>query len=176
MLCQECKQRQASVHLTKIINDRKTELHLCDECARQRDDFLNITPFSVNDLIASFLDMGKPQVSFEKPVQKKCPACGRDYNKFKKSGFLGCRECYKNFSSDLEPVLEKIQARTEHTGKVPKRSGTEIAVRKQLAELKSELRRAVEAEEYEKAAQIRDRIKLMEQSGKKGGTSGELDK
>lgn len=167
MVCQECKQRQASVHLTKIINDHKTEVHLCEECARKNDDFLNITPFSVNDLIASFMEMGKTHPAFEKPQASKCAVCGMDYNQFRKIGRLGCQECYKYFDNELNPVLRKIQGRTEHTGKVPKRSGIGILIKKQINELKAELKKAIETEEFERAAKLRDQLKEMEQSAKK---------
>ena len=176
MLCQECKQRQASVHLTKIINDHKTEAHLCEECARQREDLINITPFSVNDLIASFMDMGKAHPTFEKLAPSKCAVCGMDYNQFKKIGRLGCQECYKYFGNELNPVLLKIQGRIEHTGKVPKRCGADMLIKKQIIELKLALKEAIEAEAFEKAAELRDRLKAMEQPYESnGGHIDELD-
>jgi protein arginine kinase activator len=164
MLCQECKQKPASVHLTKIINDHKTELHLCEECARQREDFMNITPFSVNDLIAGFMDMGKAKPAYERPAAPKCAVCGMDYSQFKKIGRLGCQECYKYFGNELGPVLRKIQGSTVHTGKVPKRCGSLLAQKKQIAELKEELKRAIDVEAFEKAAELRDLIKELEQT------------
>ena len=169
MLCQECKQRQATVHMTKIINNKKTESHLCEECAKQHDDFTNITPFSVNDLISSFMDMGGPHTAFEKTATVQCPVCNMDYMHFKKSGFLGCKECYKKFGNELAPVLRKIQGRTEHSGKVPKRSGTDILLRKQIKALKQELKSAVEVEAFEEAAKIRDQLKELEKPHKQQG-------
>ena len=168
MLCQECKQKPATVHLVKIINDHKTELHLCEDCARQREDFMNITPFSVNDLIASFMDMGKENPAnpaYENPVPSKCAVCGMDYNQFRKIGRLGCQECYKYFGEELDPVLRRIQGSTVHTGKVPKRCGSDLVREKQLAEWRAELKKAIEVEAFEKAAELRDKIKELEQSG-----------
>jgi protein arginine kinase activator len=172
MLCQECKQKPASVHLTKIINNHKTELHLCEECAGQREDFMNITPFSVNDLIAGFMDMSKAKRAYERPAPPKCAVCGMDYNQFKKIGRLGCQECYKYFGNELEPVLRKIQGSTVHNGKVPKRCGSHLARKKQIAELKAELKRAVEVEAFEKAAELRDLIKELEHSQGTGQSQG----
>lgn len=172
MLCQECKQRPASVHLTKIVNDHKTELHLCEECARQREDFMNITPFSVNDLIASFMDMGKAKPAYDRPAPSKCAVCGMDYNQFKKIGRLGCQECYKYFANELGPVLRKIQGSTIHTGKVPKRCGSHLARKKQIAELKAELKKAIDVEAFERAAELRDLIKEMEQPHETGQDQG----
>ena len=164
MLCQECKQQPATVHMTKIVNNHKTELHLCENCARQRQIFINITPFSVNDLIASFMDMGHTKPAFEKPAASKCAVCGMDYNQFKKIGRLGCQECYRYFGNELGPVLRNIQGSTQHTGKVPRRSGSALLAKKQISLLKAELKKAVEAEAYEKAAELRDRIRELEQS------------
>jgi protein arginine kinase activator len=168
MLCQECQQRQASVHLTKIINNYKTEVHLCEECARKRDDIIQFTPFSVNDLLAGFMEVGMAQ-PYEKTGRITCPSCGMNYQQFKKSGLLGCQECYKAFNSKLLPVLHRIQGRTEHSGKVPRRSGMGILMRKEIHRLKSELKKAVETEAFERAAEIRDRIKELERQWSQGG-------
>ncbi|HHY81204.1 MAG TPA: hypothetical protein GX505_00800 [Clostridiales bacterium] len=164
MLCQECKQKPATVHMTKIINNHKTELHLCEDCARQRESFINIPTFSVNDLIASFMDMGQAKPAFEKLSPSKCAVCGMDFNQFKNIGRLGCQECYKYFGDELGPILRKIQGSTQHTGKVPKRSGSALLTKKQIQKLKAELKKAVEIEAYEKAAELRDKIRELEQS------------
>lgn len=169
MLCEECRQRQATVHMTKIINNLKSEIHLCEKCANRHEEFTNITPFSMNDLIASLMDMGAGHQTFVRSASVKCPACGMDYAKFKKSGMLGCRECYQHFSNELLPVLRKIQSRTEHSGKVPKRSGSSLLLKKQIKELRQELKIAVETEAFERAAEIRDRLKELEASFREQG-------
>lgn len=163
MICQECKQRQATVHFTKIINNHKTELHLCEECAQQRENFIQIPSFSINDLLAGFMDLGHAQPAFEKPASTKCAGCGMDYYQFKKIGRLGCQECYKYFGSELQPVLRRIQGSTQHTGKVPERAGSGLLKKKQIAQWKAELKRAVEMEAFERAAELRDKIKALEQ-------------
>lgn len=169
MICQECGQRQATVHLTKIINNHKTEMHLCEECARQREDFIQIPAFSVNDLLAGFMDLGHSQLSYEKPASSKCAACGMDYNQFKKVGRLGCQECYQYFGNELNPVLRRIQGNIQHAGKVPQRTGSGLLKKKQITQWKSELKRAVELEAFERAAELRDKIKELEQSQEIGG-------
>ena len=176
MLCQECKQKQASVHMTKIINNHKTELHLCEECARSHEDFIQIPSFSVNDLISGFIDMGHAQLAYEKPASTKCAVCGMDYKQFKKIGRLGCQECYQYFGNELKPVLSRIQGNTQHTGKVPKRAGTDLIKRRQIGQWKTELKRAIELEAFERAAQLRDKIKELEQVQEtKGRVDNELD-
>ena len=149
---------------------------------------MNITPFSVNDLIASFMDMGKEKPAnpaVEKSVPSKCTDCGMDYNQFRKTGLLGCRECYRHFGGELDPVLRRIQGSTVHTGKEPKRCGSALVREKQIDELKAELKKAIEVEAFEQAAELRDRIKELEQSGgakpessgpeQQGGSGNELD-
>jgi protein arginine kinase activator len=175
MICQECKQQQATVHITKIINNHKTELHLCEECARQREKFIQIPSFSINDLLAGFMDMGT-QPAYEKPSTTKCAHCGMDYHQFKNVGRLGCQQCYQYFVNELKPVLSRIQGNIQHTGKVPVRAGSGLLIKKQIAQLKTELKRAVELEAFERAAELRDKIKELENQESIGGGKGnELD-
>lgn len=162
MLCQECKQRQATVHMTKIINNEKTERHFCEDCAKQHEDLTDMAAFSVNSLIASFMDMAGPHAALPETSRVHCPTCDMEYSHFKKSGLLGCKECYKRFEKGLYPVLRKIQGRTEHSGKVPKRSGTVILLQKQIKTLKQDLKHAVQTEAFEEAARIRDQLKELE--------------
>ena len=164
MLCQECSKRQATVHLTQVINDKKTELHLCEKCAGNHNNLVNITPFSINDLLASFMDfnVNNAKPAFIKQSVVKCDTCGMEYSRFKKIGRVGCSDCYKYFYNELRPVLSKIQGRLEHTGKVPRIAGKGINLSKQIKELKTSLKKAVDAEAYEDAALIRDRIKELE--------------
>lgn len=169
MLCQECKEKQATVHMTKIINGHKSERHLCEDCAKQQEDFTGISPFSVNDLIASFMDLSSSHSAFTDNRRVKCPVCNMDYYEFKKSGLFGCRECYKQFSKELAPILRKIQGSTEHSGKIPKRSGTDIFLRRQIRSLKEDLKKAVQAEAFEEAARLRDQIRELEKPQRAGG-------
>ncbi len=178
MLCQECKQKPATVHLVKIVDNHKTELHLCEDCARQRQDFMNVTPLTINDLIASFMDIQNQNTqnaassAYEKPMAPKCTACGLDFNQFRKTGLLGCEDCYQSFREELLPLLRRIQGNTVHTGKVPKRSGSGLVRQKKITSLKAELKKAVETEAFEKAAVLRDQIRELEQSGKDPSEAG----
>mgnify|MGYP000923682639 FL=1 len=178
MLCQECKQKPATVHLVKIVDNHKTELHLCEDCARQRQDFMNVTPFTINDLIASFMDMQNQKAqdaaspTYEKPLAPRCTVCGLDFNQFRKTGLLGCEDCYQSFREELLPLLRRIQGNTVHTGKVPKRSGSGLVRQKKITSLKAELKKAVETEAFEKAAVLRDQIRELEQSGKDPSEAG----
>lgn len=176
MLCEECGQHPAAVHLTQIVNNQRTELHLCQSCAAKRQEIGQLMPFSIHDLLAGFMDVGKVSSAYEKAPAVRCEGCGLDYNQFKKTGQLGCRRCYVSFQKDLQPVLRKIQGRLEHTGKVPRRCGLAIHLRRQIQELRSDLKKAVETEAFEEAVRIRDRLKELEQQVRgEEGHGDELD-
>ena len=102
MICQECKQRQATAHFTKIINNHKTELHLCEECPAAGKLYTD-TVLSINDLLAGFVDLGHAQPAFEKPASTKCAGCGMDYYQLR-SGVWAVRNAIK-FWDELQPVL-----------------------------------------------------------------------
>jgi len=162
MNCQECNQRPATVHLTKIINNRKTEIHLCEECARKRNDFSVFNPFSINDILANLMDMGKPKIPVGKIEGSKCENCGMTYQQFKKLGRLGCKDCYTAFRNDLVPILRRIQGGTQHSGKFPNRVGKGIRIKREIEQLKEQLRICIKEEAFERAAELRDRIKELE--------------
>ncbi|MFU0800044.1 MAG: UvrB/UvrC motif-containing protein [Xylanivirga thermophila] len=168
MLCQDCNKRPATVHLTKVINNQRTDLYLCQECARKRGDISVFTPFSINDLLASFLDMGNSSASLGKEDMQKCNTCGMNYAQFKKTSRLGCEDCYKQFQTDLDPILKRMQAGVEHNGKVPKRAGIDLRLKRKIQELKGNLDKAVKHEEFEEAARIRDEIRALEKQIKNG--------
>jgi len=170
MLCQQCQQRPASVHVTQIINNEKREMHLCEQCANQQQQMVNfISPFSINDFLTAFLGnnymyssslkpQGKPSVC-EMPV---CNQCGMTYERFSKIGKLGCQNCYHVFHNILDQVLRKIHGNVFHKGKLPNRTGGDIKIKKEIEQLKSKLNQAIQAEEYEKAAMLRDQIRQLE--------------
>lgn len=169
MICQICHKRPATVHITKIINGVKTEMHICEQCAKEKEelgiksDMSNfITPFSFSNILEGFMDFpGLGAVPRKVHEEIRCPGCGISYDDFKKTGLFGCSQCYDTFRDRLEPIIKRIHGNTQHTGKVPKRSGGIIRLKRDIEGLKYELKKAVENEEYEKAAQIRDRIKEL---------------
>lgn len=166
MLCQECQKRPATVHMTKIVNNTKTEMHLCEECAEKRNDFQWFSPFSINDLFNSLMDMGKTSVPVDRKSSIRCNFCGMDYSQFKKTSRLGCSMCYKTFNDELMPIIRRIQKGTQHTGKVPKRAGAQFKIYREIENLKAQLRMAVEREAFEEAAELRDRIRELEKRQK----------
>lgn len=164
MLCDECKERPATVHVVKVVNGVKTEMKLCEQCAREKGAFQVFIepPFSLPKLISAMLQMDQGQTDVPgRDAADQCPACGIEYSEFKRTGFLGCPECYTYFGPRLRPLYRRIHGATRHTGKVPARAGGPLKARRELASLEAELREAIAAEAYEKAAELRDRIRQL---------------
>ena len=168
MLCEECKAKQATVHFTQVINGEKTEMHLCESCAKSRGDIdilgFTGTGFNINSLLAGLMNLEHAPTP-AKLKAEACPTCGADYNRFTQSGRLGCADCYKTFAKQLSPLLKRIHGTTAHHGKVPSKGAKEISRKRRLNSLKQELRTAVDNELYEKAAELRDLIRKLDIDG-----------
>jgi len=161
MLCDMCGKNEATVHLTEIINDQMTKLHLCEACAKKKSAQME-EHFGLDSLLAGLVDLGRPMESV-KDKRLKCPSCGLTYNDFKKLGRLGCDRCYETFKEYLVPLFKRIHGSDFHTGKMPRRKGRAARPKKvNVEELKRRLKRAIELEEFEEAAQLRDKIKKYE--------------
>ncbi len=171
MLCEQCKQRTATVHITKVVNNHKTEKHLCEVCAKASGHELGFffePKFSFHNLLAGLLEgeagiLDAPTVHLE-----KCSFCGLTFPDFRQIGRLGCSGCYTVFGANLDPLLRRIHGSTVHTGKVPKRAGGRIRVKKEIEMLRKKLQEAIEREAYEEAAKIRDEIRAKERESKRG--------
>lgn len=163
MLCEKCHKNPATVHVQQIMNGAKKEMHLCTECSIMTD-----MPISFDNLFQGFLDsilsMAATQQSSQKPESPalQCAACGITYDVFKSTGKLGCSECYHTFSHELEALLKSVQGSTRHEGKFPQRSGVILRQKRETDRLRVLLSKAIEAENYEEAASLRDRIRAME--------------
>ena len=176
MLCDLCKQNQATVHLTEIVDAQMTEMHLCEECASQKGAQME-SHFGLSDLLAGLADFGKTTGPEEAGGETKaCPSCGLTYDDFRKIGRLGCAECYTTFKRSLSSLLKRIHGSVQHTGKVPEQPGVGGAARQpgaarprnELAELRRKLAQAIDQEAFEEAARIRDVIREHEKNkGKK---------
>ncbi len=165
MLCDDCLKNKASVHMTTFVNGQVKTVHLCAQCAAKRKKPIVMSGFSFNDFMSAFYDENEPSDTI-------CEVCGTTLSDFKKTGRLGCSNCYKVFESSILPVLKGIHLNVKHTGKRPGQR-VEIDFTKQnedekkdkKAELKRELRIAVSTENFEQAAKLRDEIALLEKEG-----------
>lgn len=171
MICQECNQRPATLHFTNFSNGEKTELHLCEKCAHEKGEMfmMNNGPgFSINSLLAGLLNIesafhDSAKEAFKPQRVLQCPQCSMTFPQFVKIGRFGCASCYTTFKDALTPVLKRLHSGNfTHSGKIPKRIGGDIRLRKSLNELKQSLKNLISEEEFEKAAEIRDHIRDLE--------------
>ena len=166
MLCQQCHKRPANVHFTKIVNGDKVEMLICDQCAREKGQ-LGFGGFghslNINDFLSGFIGLS-PMDSFKECVQKEecCEVCGMSFEDFSKTGKMGCGNSYGKFGERLKPVLKRLHGNYEHAGKAPVGVTKVLDVSREVERLKGLLGKAIQEEEYEKAAEIRDRIKAVE--------------
>lgn len=168
MQCQECGVKPATLHFTKIVNGKKTEFHICESCAREKGELIPGTAggFSIHSLLSGLLDLegaGKEKSAATKTAQSlQCENCGMTYSQFSKLGRFGCSSCYKFFNNALDPLFKRVHGSTSHVGKIPKRAGAQIVIRRQIDELKQELQQSIAQEEFETAAELRDQIRRLE--------------
>ncbi|WP_404446886.1 UvrB/UvrC motif-containing protein [Sutcliffiella horikoshii] len=171
MVCQECNERPAALHFTKIINGEKSEIHICEQCAQEKGSmsmFTGGSGFSINNLIAGLLNT---EQAIQSPQQEdleprkilQCERCKMTFPQFTKVGRFGCSECYHTFSDKMQPILKRLHSgNTLHAGKIPKRIGGSMHVRKEIDSLREELQELILQEEFESAANTRDRIRELE--------------
>lgn len=171
MLCDICGKNPATVHLTEIIDEQMNELHLCEECARQKSVQME-QQFGLGDLLAGLAEFEKPAKETEVSAVK-CKNCGLSYNDFKKIGRLGCSECYSAFKKFLGPLLKKIHGSIQHSGKSPLKAAKAPKKKSDLQDLRARLQKAIETEEFEEAARIRDQIKELEKKSQEDNKEGE---
>ena len=174
MLCQSCKKNQATTHIKNIVNGELTEKHLCSECAAKQG-YSNVfeNMFDIGSFMSGF--MGEP--SFALATEKHCPNCGITFSQITKSGRVGCSKCYDVFYDRLLPSIKRIHGNTFHTGKrlrnpqlesgESSKSEVKTSSKSELELLSDELQKAIKSQEFEKAAQLRDKINALkaEQGG-----------
>ena len=159
MNCEKCHKNHATIHLTAIEGGVKKEAHLCDECARQTGVALKYN-FSISDLLGNLMEA--PPKASPKGSQIRCPECGITYSEFKTKARLGCANDYEVFRTELLRLLEKIHGSTQHAGKMPHTVDAQVRKENELIRLKRDLDAVVKTEDFEKAAEIRDRIRSLE--------------
>lgn len=157
MLCDSCGKNEASLHFTKIINGKKEEKHLCDECAAENHDFDFDNPFSMNKLFAGLIENIQDSQVFDNDI--RCECCGLTYEDFRKEGKFGCSKCYVVFKNKLDPLIKGLHGHNTHRGKIPSSAHGRIFLKREEDDLRIQLENAVKEEEFEKAAIIRDRLK-----------------
>ncbi|HZE93308.1 MAG TPA: UvrB/UvrC motif-containing protein [Gemmatimonadales bacterium] len=171
MLCDNCKERDAIINLTQVEHDSKVTLHLCEQCAQQKG--VETGGAVMKTPLGGFLTaLGKgggggalvPAIA----DGVRCPACGSTLRDFRDSGRLGCDQCYVSFDAHLRDLLRRLHGSSQHVGEryaAPGEGGGGSDAsdpRSRLLDLKAQLRQAVEGENFELAAELRDRIRVLE--------------
>lgn len=171
MICQVCGKKTATTHIKTIVNGKLTQYHLCSECAKEKGYSNLFTDWGLGfgNLLGGLIGGNAAE---ENVV--RCGTCGASFEEITKTGKIGCADCYKTFRRQLVPVIQRIHGTTRHKGKVPGGSALRIADSNNkimpvgeslLEEKKRQLQKAIESQNFEQAAVLRDEIKEMEKHG-----------
>jgi protein arginine kinase activator len=173
--CEGCKNKP-TIHVVEIVDGKSVELHLCENCHMLKELNL-INPFDVKDLLMGLLGNSSSVTDQKQEVaDTQCQRCHLTFKEFLRKGLLGCPECYKAFKDSLTVLLKNYHGSDVYKGKVPNEihdveaqvskpvteSGGLVNRIEKLLNLKEELKEAVEKEDYEYAAQLRDKLNEME--------------
>lgn len=178
MLCDNCGEREAAIHLTQIENNAVTKLHLCEQCAAEKgvETGASVAKFPLGDFLAS-LGKGEAGESAEAGAGVACPACGGTLEDFRRTGRLGCARCYVTFEAHLRDLLRRLHGSSQHVGEryVPPAASlagdaadaggaarAAAPASSAAGELRERLRRAIADENFELAAELRDQLKVLE--------------
>lgn len=180
MKCEVCQEREASVHLTNYLNGQKAEIHLCQQCAIEKG-YLDADDesYTIQDLLSGFFNAQANLATKDESNQRTehqlvCPQCQMTYQRFNKIGKFGCSKCYQNFSSFLNPIFRRLHSgNTSHTGKIPKRQHVHLQHQRLIQNYRDQLQEFVKEEKFEEAAELRDKIKDLEQKGKSSVKKGD---
>ena len=168
MFCERCKKNEATIHLSEVVKNIKSEVHLCEQCAREVGLNTKISNFSLS--LPEMLNFLNVDEASDFKDRKRCQSCGCSFSDYRKNGKLGCPDCYDYLADELAPVLASFFADKRHIGKSPliPASGkttifniTEPRAEPDIDALRSELEAAVRDERYEDAAVLRDRIREL---------------
>lgn len=159
------------MHITEIREGQAQSLHLCETCAQEYLNSVEVggssEDFEAESVAAKPGGKSKPEATEESPDDgKSCPFCGITFKQFRSQGRLGCAHDYEVFHDELIPLLESVHSDTQHVGKCPPKTSSESREHYELFRLRNDLKAAVENESYEEAAQLRDRIRQLESKGR----------
>ena len=168
MICEECGEREATCHVTMIAGGTSRTRHLCQDCMEKIRGGLgrSLPDLNLGNLVSSIFsailpsELRKDIVEAAEP-DKACSTCGTTLHTFRKTGCLGCPDCYQAFREELEPMLRQIHGKLNYTGRRPLEDGEEQKIRAEREEMIRQMEEAVEQEDFETAALIRDRLRSM---------------
>ncbi len=166
MLCQNCKKKEATTHIKRVINGEATQSHLCSACAQSLgyNNFFDDFSFNLPSLFSGFFE--DSMLSLTESRLDRCEVCSCSFDDIIKSGNVGCANCYEKFYSKLLPSIQRIHGKVKHAGSIPKNTAEPIVPKEKTAEekiadLQKEMTKAIETENFERAAILRDEIKKL---------------
>ena len=165
MKCQKCGADNANTHVKTIVNGEFKEFDLCADCA-QKMGYTNVFSDFENEF-SGFLGSFFGNVLPARTQATRCEFCGSTYSEIAKTGHVGCAKCYELFADRLYPSIRRIHGNTTHCGKnshsaKAEKAKPEPTKEDKISQLKTELDKAVEQQNFERAAELRDQIKGME--------------
>ena len=158
--CDNCGSKPATVNLTQIENNEMFSYHLCEDCAAEKG--LEVTSGPSSSPLPDFLAQIGDEPGEQDNLAHECSFCGLTFSDFREPGRLGCPHCYETFESHLRQLLRRVHGGTKHVGKIylpPEPTISEIE--KKIGALKRRLERAVEVEDFERAAELRDQMRQL---------------
>ena len=169
MLCQHCNNHPATTHIKRMAGGIVEEFHLCAACAKAS----GLLPgsgggFNLADLFGGMLgnSVSQQPAAVQSP---RCAACGLSLQEIAQSGHMGCAACYDTFAAQIAPTLQRVHSSVQHIGKTPEDGNPALRVRREresaLTALREQIMQAVQEENYEQAAKLRDEIRTLEQGG-----------
>ena len=162
MVCDQCKERDAVLNLTQIVENVVTQVHLCEKCAAERGLEATVTMPKPSPL-GDFLQAVQQHATSMPGDAARCSYCGTSLRDFRASGRLGCAQCYGAFEHSLRDLLRRVHGAQRHTGRVYEPADPGLLERDAtLGALRSRLNDAVQREEFESAASLRDQIRSLE--------------
>lgn len=174
MICEKCGKKEATVYYSENINGKEKKYSLCADCAAEmeKNGELRLSSHFMDEnalgsLFGGLMMPGMLSGSRKAAERKKCPVCGATFRELAAEGMVGCPMCYTAFAEELAPSVARLHRGKSHTGRAPARYRHEQDKKKELAALERQLKEAVKAEEYEKAAELRDKIRSMKEDGTK---------
>lgn len=164
-MCEHCHKEIATVFLTQVYEGKKIELHVCNQCAKEKEALLYDNTSSFQQFLGGLLKLSNNEIEVKNDLKPSCPNCSLTLDEFRKNSKLGCATCYTSFEPYIKHIVKSVHGSFEHTGKKPTRMYYHICIADKIEDLEGRLRLALLQEEYHEAALIRDelhRIKEVE--------------
>ena len=172
-LCMRCNKNYATVKLTKIVGGKVKEINLCKECASEVSPYqkkLTESQANLADILQKLIS-GSATVKGEEAepapreetVKATCSRCRTTFEQYRSSLFLGCTECYEAFEKHLIPELRRLHGSVQHTGKIPYHQRERFERQKMINKIQRELEKSIEDEQFERAAELRDKIRALQE-------------